>query len=235
MTFTNPVLTQQTMSAVKATARRMMRPWSPWQPREEHGLIRLLERLAEKAVFATEELEQALADYGHLADAAERVRTLEHEADDIVHATMALLNQTRHAPLPREDVPVLVHALDDTLDHAFSVLERLRLYRIDAPIPYCLAMATALRRSAEQARQAVSGLCNLSDEPGVLVPCARIAALEREADALNRQALGELFNSGYSSITIVTWRDIYKDLETAVDCGADIADVLESIVIKSRR
>ena len=46
-----------------------------------------------------------------------------------------------------------------------------------------------------------------------------------------RHALAELFD-GTAITEVIKWREIYEHLETAVDKGEDVANVLEGIVLK---
>lgn len=201
-------------------------------PREEK-FFDLFDQVAEKVVLAAEGLEQALMDYGHLAETCERVRTLEHEADRLVHEIMDRLNKTFVTPLDREDILSLAHVMDDVLDFAESSIDRMLLYGIKGPVPYSLEMAQVLVRGAQQIRQGVTGLRDFSDLHGILDPCVRINELENQGDLLNRQALRDLFTGNHDAVTIIKWREIYDHLETAIDRCEDVADVLESIAVKN--
>ncbi len=201
-------------------------------PREEK-FFDLFDQIAEKVVLAAEVLEETLADYGHLAESAERIRALEHDADQLVHEAMDRLNKTFVTPLDREDIFALAHALDDVLDFTESSIDRMILYQIDTPIPKSQEMATVLVRSAQQIRQAITGLRNFGDIQGILDPCVRINELENQGDSLNRDALREMFSGKYDAITILKWRELYDHLETAIDRCEDVADVLETIAVKN--
>ncbi|MDQ2687219.1 MAG: DUF47 family protein [Armatimonadota bacterium] len=201
-------------------------------PREQK-FFDLFDQVAEKVVLGAEALEEALADYGHLAETCQYVRDLEHQADELVHETMDRLNNTFVTPLDREDIVTLAHVLDDVLDYTESSLDRMLLYNIQSPVPLSLEMAKVLVRATQQIRQGVTGLRNFGDIRGILDPCVRINELENQGDSLNRQALRDLFNSNYDPITIIKWREVYEHLETAIDRCEDVADALESIAVKN--
>lgn len=201
-------------------------------PREQK-FFDLFDQVAEKVVLGAEALEEALVDYGHLAETCEHVRDLEHQSDELVHETMDRLNNTFVTPLDREDIVTLAHVLDDVLDYTESSLDRMLLYNIQAPVPLSLEMAKVLVRATQQIRQGVTGLRNFGDIRGILDPCVRINELENQGDSLNRQALRDLFNSNYDPVTIIKWREVYEHLETAIDRCEDVADALESIAVKN--
>ena len=55
-----------------------------------------------------------------------------------------------------------------------------------------------------------------------------------EADALERDAVAELFRSTDDAKVIIRWKDIHERLEEAVDALENAADVLEAIVVKNK-
>jgi predicted phosphate transport protein (TIGR00153 family) len=201
-------------------------------PREEK-FFDLFDSIAEKAVLAAEALEDGLSDYGNLLLMSERVRTLEHDADTLVHEVMDRLNKSFVTPLDRDDIHALAHVLDDVIDYVESALGRMVLYEIRQPIPRGLEMAQVLVRAAQQVRQAVTGLRTPADLRGILDPCVRINELENQGDQVNREALRELFSGVPDPITVIKLREIYDHLEMAIDRCEDVADVMETIAVKN--
>ena len=59
-----------------------------------------------------------------------------------------------------------------------------------------------------------------------------INRLENEADEVIRGALAELFENGSDIAEIIKWREIYENIENAIDRCEDVADVLEGVVLK---
>jgi len=201
-------------------------------PREEK-FFDLFDRLASQLVIGTEVLEDVLMHYEHRHTAVSRMRDIEHNADLIVHEIMDRLNKTFVTPLDREDIHALAHVMDDVLDFTETSLDRMVLYEIDEAIPNTLEMSVILRRGAEQIRVGVTGLRNFGDIRGILDPCVRINELENQADGINREALRQLFRGTHDPVTIIKWREVYENLETAVDRCEDVADVLETIAVKN--
>ena len=201
-------------------------------PREEK-FFDLFDRLAAQVVIGTEVLEDVLENYANRNTAVAKMRDIEHTADEIVHETMDRLNKTFVTPLDREDIHALAHVMDDVLDYTQTALDRMVLYDIEVAIPNSLDLAVILRRGAEQIRVGVTGLRNFADIRGILDPCVRINELENQADGINREALRMLFRGPYDPVTIIKWREVYENLETAVDRCEDVADVLETIAVKN--
>ena len=56
--------------------------------------------------------------------------------------------------------------------------------------------------------------------------------LENEADRMHDEALRRLFEEEKDPITVIKWKEILDLLEEATDRCEDVANVLESIVVK---
>src|SRR5918911_5608542 len=59
-----------------------------------------------------------------------RLRDLEHRCDDVTREIYELVNRTFVAPIEQEDILTLAAALDDIVDLAEEVSDKLVLYRV---------------------------------------------------------------------------------------------------------
>ena len=67
----------------------------------------------------------------------------------------------------------------------------------------------------------------------ILRQCVRINQLENEADQVMREALGKLFaNANANAIDVIKWKDLYEHLELATDKCEDVANVIETVLVK---
>ena len=57
--------------------------------------------------------------------------------------------------------------------------------------------------------------------------------LEEKADALYAKAIQSLFAGSPDPLVVIKWKEIYDNLEHAVDECEDVANVLESISLKN--
>ncbi|MEY4008347.1 MAG: hypothetical protein RLZZ467_1414, partial [Gemmatimonadota bacterium] len=87
---------------------------------------------------------------------------------------------------------------------------------------------------AERATSAARLLTKLFEEPARRDDLtAQIKELEERADAAYAEAIGQLFAGTPDPITVIKWKEIYDNLEHAVDECEDVANVLESISLKN--
>jgi predicted phosphate transport protein (TIGR00153 family) len=161
---------------------------------------------------------------------ASRIKDLEHKGDELTHHVIEELNKTFITPIDREDIHDLCSALDDVLDLIDSTATRLVLFRIKEPIRSVPEMSAVLLSQAMEIGAAVS---NLQDNDHVVERCIEINRLENDGDRLFQSAIASLFEEVKDPIDVIKRKEIIETLETATDKAEDVANVLESIVVKN--
>ena len=160
-----------------------------------------------------------------------RLQEIEHRGDDMTHDIIRMLNQTFITPFDREDIHALTSSLDDVLDYVNSAATRMKLYRITTPPPAAADLAELIVKQSEELSKAVSLL--EEEHQKVLDHCVVVNQLENEADRVSRQAIAELFEYEKDPIQLIKIKELYEVLETATDKAEDVADVLETVVLKN--
>jgi uncharacterized protein len=165
-----------------------------------------------------------------LAPLAAKIKDLEHKGDELTHRVIDELNKTFITPIDREDIHDLSAALDDVLDLIDSTATRIVLFRIAEPISSVPEMCAVLLSQAMEIGAAVS---NLQDNDHVVERCIEINRLENDADRLFQSAIASLFDEVKDPIDVIKRKEIIETLEAATDKAEDVANVLESIVVKN--
>jgi uncharacterized protein len=159
-----------------------------------------------------------------------RLRDLEHKADDVAHAVYKLVNHTFVTPIEREDILALVSALDDIVDLAEEVSDKIDLYQVKEITEAARKMGENLAKAGDILQRALEDLEGFKDlEPRWI----EIHRLENETDLLTREALAALFVEETSAANLVKWKDLYDLLEGTMDGCETVANVLETIAIKN--
>jgi len=159
-----------------------------------------------------------------------RLRDLEHQADDVAHEIYSLVNRTFVTPIEREDILALASALDDIVDLAEEVSDKIDLYHVEAITEYARRMGENLARAGDILARVLEDLEGFRDlEPRRI----EIHRLENETDLVTREALAALFTDDSSPADLVKWKDIYDLLEATMDGCETAAQVLETIAIKN--
>jgi len=157
----------------------------------------------------------------------------EKEADEARRILIDELNRTFVTPFDREDIFSLSRAIDDVLDYAYSTVNEMVIFKVEAT-PFMLRMATLLRDAAFELSQAVE---RLEKNPRVASEHAqRAKALENRVEDVYREALADLFSTAIDlehMILIFKLREVYRHLSNAADRGDEAANLLADIVVKT--
>lgn len=158
------------------------------------------------------------------------IKELEHKGDNLTHQIMTQLNQTFVTPFDREDIHALTTKLDDVLDLIDAAAGRIVNYRADRLRPGATELGEVLVKATEQIEAAVS---RLEKPNGIMEHCIEINRLENEGDVIVRQAIGRLFEEEKDPVELIKWKEILEVLEIAIDKCEDVANILESVVLKN--
>ncbi len=175
-------------------------------------------------------LRAILGDFQNVETRVQQLKEIEHRGDDMTHAILTKLNQTFITPFDREDIHRLAASLDDVLDFLYAAGERLVMYKITSAPSAAGDLADLVIRQSEQIAKAVS---LLEKHDHVLDYCVEINRLENEADRVAREAMAHLFENEKDPIALIKLKELYEALESASDKAEDVANVLESVVLKS--
>jgi predicted phosphate transport protein (TIGR00153 family) len=170
------------------------------------------------------------SDFRDLDMKVQEIRRIEHVGDEMTHAILRKLNQTFITPFDREDIHKLASSLDDVLDCLNAAGARIIMYRITAPPPEAAEIARLTLAQTQELEKAVSLLQKNGD---VLGHCVEINRLENEADLVSRAAIARLFDQEKDPINLIKTKELIEILETATDRAEDVADVLETVVLKN--
>jgi predicted phosphate transport protein (TIGR00153 family) len=195
----------------------------------ERGFYDLLEQAAEGVAVGAKALQELVGDFPDAEEHAHRIRDLEHAGDDLTHRLIALLNTTFVTPLDRHDIHHLASSLDDVLDEQEEVADLLVLYKIEEPIPHLRLQVDVLVGATEAVVRAVRALRSPREADRAWVDIIR---LERDGDHVYRRIVAELYSGDYRAMDVLKWKDIVEAIEHAIDRCEDIANTIESIVLK---
>lgn len=197
-------------------------------PREEK-FYDDFETLAAEICKGARLLEAMLAPDHPIWDKAEEIKEIEHKCDFLTHEIFQRLNRTFVTPLDREDIHALARSLDDVMDAIDASATVFKLYQIDKVRTSARDLARMISESADQVLHALRAL---EKRDGVLACSIEINRLENEADRAHQEALRQLFEDEKDPITVIKWKEILDFLEAATDRCEDVANVLESVVVK---
>jgi uncharacterized protein len=197
---------------------------------KDTSFLDMFAEMSGNLIDAARALVNLFADYRDVEAKIEEIRRIEHKGDEMTHSIMRKLNQTFITPFDREDIHTLASSLDDVVDFINAACARIIMYRITDPPAEAGALARLILAQSEELQMAVN---NLQKSDHVLAHCVEINRLENEADQVSRVAIARLFDNEKDPITLIKIKELIEFLETATDKAEDVADVLETVVLKN--
>ncbi len=171
-----------------------------------------------------------LAKDGNYAESAANIKSIEHSCDELTHSISTKLNTSFITPFDREDIYMLSGALDDIVDLIDDAARAMVMYNVSSSTPYAQQFANVIQRMAEQLHEIVSMLARPS---GITPKLVEMHRLENEGDEIYHKAIAELFQGSPDPLTVIKWKDIYEKLESTVDRCENVANIIESVIIKN--
>ncbi len=197
-------------------------------PRED-SFFALFIRQAENVFAGAQALVAMLEQFHDPQAQARAIKEIEHQGDVMTHGLNTRLNQTFITPFDREDIHELSSKIDDVLDLADAAAGRLVIYRVAAVRPGVVDLARILEQATSQVLGAVRVL---EKHDHILDYCIEINRLENEGDRVSRALIGQLFEKEKDPVEIIKWKEIIEAIETAIDKCEDVANVIETVILK---
>jgi predicted phosphate transport protein (TIGR00153 family) len=197
-------------------------------PREERFFEQFV-ALADRIVSGATLLDRMLSSEPPAWDIALQVRQIEHECDSLTHQIIQQLNRTFVTPIDREDIHSLATSLDDVMDAIDAAATVVRRYRLSSLRYGARELASLTWQAAMQLRVAVEALEKRTE---VHQRAVEVNRLENAADDVLDEALRRLFEEETNAITVIKWKEMLEILEEATDRCEDVANTLESVVVK---
>jgi predicted phosphate transport protein (TIGR00153 family) len=179
---------------------------------------------------AARALHQLVTSYDDLDARIVEIQRLEKVGDDIDRDITQRLEDAFVTPFDREDIHELTVRLDDVVDGIQATAETFVIYGIDRPTAEAIELARIL---AAQSDELLAALRKLDGLKGLDPHLARVHELEHDADALSRAAVARLFREAGDPLDVIKWRDLYRELENAIDAAEDAAEAIERMFHKA--
>ncbi|TDS08462.1 DUF47 domain-containing protein [Sphingobacterium paludis] len=182
-------------------------------------------KLLQETVYST--------DLAKRADLNKKLEDLEHRGDNITHQIHLELGKNFITPFDREDIHALASSLDDVADFIQGASNRMELYKVITPSQAMKEITDLIVEATEHVATAVNELKDLKNIRNITDSCVRINSVENKADYIFDKAVGELFEYEKDAITLIKNKEVLSAMEDATDKCEDVANVLESILVKN--
>jgi predicted phosphate transport protein (TIGR00153 family) len=184
----------------------------------------------ENLQVAASRLRDMVETFDRLDERVAEIQELEKRGDEIDREINQRLEDAFVTPFDREDIHELTVRLDDVVDGIQATAETLVIYAIEQPTE---AARELVRILADQSDALLSALRKLDGLKDLDIDLTRVHELEHRADTLSRAAVAKLFSDGSDPLHVIKWRDLYHELENAIDAAEDAAEAIERMFHKA--
>jgi len=184
---------------------------------------------ADNIVVGAELLGELVGDGRDRGELAVKIRDAEHAGDEITHRILRQLNSTFVTPFDREDIYRLASRLDDVIDFIEAAADLVVLYELAELPAEVRKIVDVLRTAARVTAEAMPRLRALKDLDGYWI---EINKLENEADQIHRRLVARLFSGAYEALDVLKHKEVAEELEAAADAFENVADSVQTIVVK---
>lgn len=159
-------------------------------------------------------------------------KSLKHRSSDISNMTLNQLNSTFITPIDREDIQLVSSLLNRITKKIIKAIFNLRVYRLEEYNDNLKKQAATMVKATDELDFIVTHLKKVSQSKEITLSHNRMKEIESHGDEILYKAMDELFSGKFDALTVIKLRDIYKDIENALDTCFSVSDTIVNIVLK---
>jgi predicted phosphate transport protein (TIGR00153 family) len=185
-------------------------------------LVDLAETLHEAVNLPKEEREEYF----------KKIEDLENKIEGITHKTQMELSKNFITPFDREDIHILIKAIDNVADNMNGAASRMRLYQVEKITKSIRKLTEINLEACQLIKVGVNELKDLKDHKIIKETCKKISKLESKADIVFDRAVADIFENETDAIKVIKYKEVLSALEMASDRCKSVANILEQISVK---
>lgn len=162
----------------------------------------------------------------------QQFKNWEHVADTLVFQCVEGLHRTFITPIAREDILHLISEMDNIIDCIDATWDCIVIYKVVTTTPALSEMSEILFQATEKVALIVSGIRSMKNADDIKENCRLIRLLEHQGDEILRRAIGQLFDEEENTRVVIKLKEIYENVEQAIDSCHKVANIIEGIVLE---
>ena len=169
----------------------------------------------------------------HLTDEQkEKARKYKKKGSLSFKLTLKQLNKSFITPIEREDIQYIAVQLHKINKKIIKACLNLDVYRLTEYTEEMKEQALTLVQATEQLGKIIKKFKKVSDVEEITKENIAMKELESHGDEIHRKAMYELFSGKYDALEVIKLRDIYKEIENALDACFYVSDTILNVVLK---
>jgi uncharacterized protein Yka (UPF0111/DUF47 family) len=195
---------------------------------EDKVFFTLFKEMAGKISEASEILHEITHELPNGTEKGQKVRQLEHQADEITRQTYERLNDSLITPFEPEEIARLAPALDDVLDRIDWVTHQICNYGIPQSTDLLKEFSYLIVLSGNEISHGIDDLSTLKKADEIDQHARELNRLYNISTELLSRAVLELFQTR-DVLLIIKLKDIYEGLAKVMEKTNDVGHALSDI------
>jgi len=170
---------------------------------------------------------------GITEDIIAKARALKHKGSSLERETVSRLNSTFITPIDREDIQLLAAMLNSITKKIAKAFMNMNVYRINTFTEEMLQQSKTILNATAELKRSVALLKTISKTKEITASHSTMKEIETCGDEILYHAMDKLFSGEFEAIDVIKLRDIYKDLEGALDKCFSVSNTILNIALKN--
>lgn len=191
--------------------------------------------LSKFSLRSAENLHKILSEFttNNLPEKITEMHNIEHSADIAKHELLNHLVKEFLPPIEREDITSLSQKIDDVTDAVEDILICIDIFNVQSIRPEILKFTEVIVDCCKSMDVALVEFQNFKKSKTLHSKIIEINRLEEEGDTLYVNTVRDLYRNSKDPIELMVWTEILRRLEKCTDACEDVANDIESIVMKN--
>ncbi|WP_027399817.1 DUF47 domain-containing protein [Anaerovorax odorimutans] len=191
--------------------------------------------LVEYSCDAAKLLNVILNNYNHeeVIYKMEEMHAIEYGGDVQRHIMMKKLAREFITPISREDIMDMADAIDNVTDTIEDVLMRMYMFNILKVREDAIKFSELIVKCCDALKSALKEFHNFRKQEKIHEKIMEINHLEETGDKIFTESIRRLYVNCKDPIEVNAWNQILEYLEKCCDACEDVADVIESVMMKN--
>jgi uncharacterized protein Yka (UPF0111/DUF47 family) len=163
---------------------------------------------------------------------SKQIEDYEHKNDEITHQIFQELGKNFITPFDREDIHYLATAMDDVADYIHASCKKMQFHGVSPLESGIQSLAEIIMHGSAEIGRAVMQLRELKRPEKIMESLVKVNSLENHADNVFDMSIKQLFDTENDFKELIRKREVYTVMEVATDKCEDVANVIETIIVK---
>lgn len=203
--------------------------------KKDNDYFGIFVEMVEYSCLAARNLQETLNNFDpeKLPDTMRFLHHIEHTADIVKHDMMTQLVKEFITPIEREDIMEMAQQIDNVTDCIEDVLMRIYMYNIKTILPEALEFADTIVKCCDELKKIVEEFPHFRKSTTIHGHIVQVNYLEEVGDKIYTEAVHTLYSTEHTVLEIIGWTETFERLEKCCDACEDVADVVESVIMKN--